>query len=145
MTAARRKTLIIAIVVSITATTVWLAYRIYAQRLEAEQAQRDAGYRVVLAQYQHDLRLGMTRAMVTTYLESHNIRYGDAFIRGSGNAWSYQIRIGTDPSHMIYWANWEVYIALDFNSPTSKVAIPEHETDDPSDVLKDIRIYKFCW
>jgi len=135
----------VVIVVSFITAGAWLAYHLHTQRLRAEQAQRDAGYRAVLAQYQHDLHAGMTRAVVTAYLESHNIPYGDAFINGSGNAWSDEVRIGTDPSHMIYCDNWEVYVALDFNSPTSKVTIPEHEKGDPSDVLKDIRIYKFCW
>jgi hypothetical protein len=145
MTLARYKTPILALLLLFTIAAASFAYRFHMRRLQAQQTERDAGYRVMLAQYQRDLHAGMTRATVTAYLESHNIGYGDAFIHGSGNAWSYEIRIGTDPSHMIVCKNWEVYIALDFDSPTSRATIPEHETGDPSDILKDIRIYKFCW
>src|SRR6516165_7220247 len=113
-TPVRRKSLILVVLISFLARAALLAYHVYVQRLQAEQSKRDAVYRAVLAQYQRDLRVGMARADVTAYLDSHNIRYGDALIRGSGNAWSYEVRIGTDLSHRMDCANWEVYVALDF-------------------------------
>ena len=120
----------------------WLAYSLWSEHL---QARRDVGYRALLSQYQRDLHPGMTRATVTDYLEAHHVRYGEAVMGGSGNAWSYQVRIGTDTSGSFACANWEVYIAFDFDNPKRKIWESRGETGDASDVLRDIRIFRFCW
>jgi len=44
-----RKSLILVVLISFLARAALLAYRVYVQRLQAEQSKRDAVYRAVLA------------------------------------------------------------------------------------------------
>jgi len=99
---------------------------------------QEAGYRRTLAQYQRDLRPGMTRTAVDNYLKSHQ---GKQDVVGGGNTWSYLIRIGTMPIPFdIGCVTSKVYIALDFDSPGRQEIEPP--PGSPSDQLKDIRITK---
>ncbi len=136
-----RKKAILVLILVLAGT--WFAYHLRSQHV---QAQRERFYQSVLTEYQRDLHLGMSRADVGNYLNSHHTHYGDASMMGSGNAWSYQVRIGTEPSGMIGCGNWEVYIALDFENTSRKPTGTKGDPPgDPADVLKNIRIYKFCW
>lgn len=122
---------------------VWAGYQLYSH---IQQRKRDRMYQSVLNQYRQGLRLGMSRIAVEEYLNSHHIRFADAGLSGSGNAWSDEIRIGTDPSGRIDCANWEVYIALDFDNPSRQPGEGKGDPPgEPEDVLKNIRVYKFCW
>jgi hypothetical protein len=98
---------------------------------------REARYRRVMAQYQHDLHPGMTRAAIDNYLESHQGKQGVARRAAAGTSWSYEVRIGTEFG---LCGKRRVYIALNFDSSGQKELLPA--PGDPSDVLKDIQIAK---
>jgi hypothetical protein len=98
---------------------------------------QDARYCSMLAQYQHDLHPGMTRNAIDNYLQFHRGKQGVVRLGGSGSAWSYIVRIGTEPS---LCGTSKVYIALNFNSTGQQDLAPP--PGDSSDVLKDIRLAK---
>ena len=113
-----RKGVVLAVfVVALVAT--WLTYS------KVTQARREASYRVAIAPFKRDLRLGMDRTEVKNYLNSHSIvcytvRYG-----GSDGD-TCEIKIGEEPGG-IFCKSWTVYIALEFT---------------PSDKLREIHIRK---
>jgi hypothetical protein len=77
------------------------------------------------------------RNAIDNYLQFHRGKQGVVRLGGSGTAWSYIVRIGTEPS---LCGTSRVYIALNFNSTGQQdLAAPP---GDPSDVLKDIRFAK---
>jgi hypothetical protein len=119
----RWKILIVALVVAVLAA--------------AWQSMQDARFRRLLADYQHDLHPGMPRTTIDNYLQSHPGKQGVVRLGGSGTAWSYLVRIGTEPG-LCGWSR--VYIALNFDSTEQKELAPP--PGDPSDVLKDIRLKK---
>lgn len=75
------------------------------------QARRDAAYRAAIAPFQRDLRLGMTQTEVKKYLDSRQLKYFPVKFGGS-DGWTYEIKIGEDPSSLI--CDWDVYVALEF-------------------------------
>jgi hypothetical protein len=121
----------------------WVGYRAHSRHTQDDRERR---YRVILEKYQRDLRVGMNRADVERYLEAHNSRYTFALLKGSGSAWSDKILIATEPSRTFVCGQWEIYVALDFDAPMRDVGnIKVDPTGNPQDVLKDIRVDKFCW
>lgn len=104
------------------------------------RARRNAGYEVLLRQYQSDLHVGMTRTEVARYLDSHQVPYGPVFEGESGDAWSYDVRIGEEPGDGIACDKWYVYIKFNFTA-TKPIAGPEVAPVD-SDTLREIKISK---
>jgi hypothetical protein len=102
------------------------------------QSRRDATYRQALTRFQRDLRLGMTRADVETYLKSRQVVYSRSYEGGSG-AWSFIKKIGEEPSASIVCASWSVFITFDFLSSENKRLGADPL---PTDTLKRIRIEK---
>ena len=97
----------------------WLTYS------KIVQARREASYRVAIAPFKRDLRVGMDRTEVKNYLNSHSyicntVRYG-----GSGGD-TCEIKIGEEPGGM-FCDPWTVYVALEFS---------------PDDKLREIHIRK---
>lgn len=72
------------------------------------QAVRDAVYQEQLDRFQHDLRLGMHRAEVKSYLDSKEISYS----RINSNL---DVRIGQDPADQWYCDRWYVYVEFRFS------------------------------
>jgi hypothetical protein len=103
------------------------------------QNRRESAYRETLAPFQRDLRAGMTRAEVQSYLDSRKVTYRPVFY-GAGNAWSYETKIGEEPGNSLACESWSVYVAFDFSS--SGQDIPEL-SPLPKDTLNEIRIRKF--
>jgi hypothetical protein len=104
------------------------------------QAQRETHYRSILAQYQQRFHPGMTRIEVDNSLG--NAKNGVVHMGGSGNSWSYIVRIGTEHNPLIFGCGeTKVYVALDFDSaePTKEFVKPPGQ---PSDILKDTRTVK---
>lgn len=112
-----RKSAVAVFVVALVAT--WLTYS------KVVQARREGSYRVAIAPFKRDLRIGMDRAEVKNYLSSHSVicttvRYG-----GSDGD-TCEVRIAEEPDG-IFCDPWTVYIALEFS---------------PDDKLREIHIRK---
>jgi hypothetical protein len=106
-----RKGVVLAVfVVAIVAT--WLTYS------KVTQARREASYRVAIAPFKRDLRLGMDRTEVKNYLNSHNIICYTVHYGGSDGD-TCEFKIGEEPD-WIFCDPWTVYIALEF-SPSDKL------------------------
>jgi hypothetical protein len=103
------------VVVVILLGGAWLAWNTYSTGVKAkQQRERDASYAALLIPYQRDLRVGMTRADVKTYLEAHQVEYkeqccGDDSSRG---VWSYVVKIGEEPADEWYCDKWFVFVSL---------------------------------
>ena len=110
------------------------------RRAQAAQAKRDTFYAKVLEGYRLDLQPGMTRSQIKKYLESRHVQYGPILWRGSGNAWSYEFKIGEDPGDGWVCDHWTVYIGLDFDSPV--VETPETSDGLPTDKLTKVELHK---
>lgn len=121
---------------------IWYGYHLYAQH---EQAERDTVYSSVLERYRHDLHVGVTRLEVERFLNRNQTPYGYVHMAGSGNTSSYKIRIGSDPGDALVCREWAVYIAFDFDDPSQRKgeAIGDF-SGEPDDILKEIRIFKWC-
>ena len=119
----------------------WLAWHTYSSRVKArQQRDRAAAYAAFLSPYQRDLRVGMTRADVKTYLESHHIEYseqccGDDSSRG---VWSYVVRIAEERADEWYCDRWFVYVSLEFIGSDRE---PELKPL-PTDRFKKVKIRK---
>jgi hypothetical protein len=85
----------------------WFAYS------KVAEVRRESTYREALIPFQHDLRVGMSRADVERYLKNRNIDY-HAVSYGT-DADTYEIKIGEDPGGP-FCKSWNVYVALEFNA-----------------------------
>jgi hypothetical protein len=99
-----------------------LSWTVYSKITEAR---REASYRAAMTPFERDLRVGMDRAEVQTYLDSrrvdyHRVRYG------GNDADTYEIKIAQEPDSLIC-EHWTVYVALEFS---------------PADKLREIHIRK---
>jgi len=103
-----RKGLVVAVFLAVLGST-WLAYT------KVTQSRRDASYRAAIAPFQRDLNLGMDRADVRKYLDSHAVAY-HAVRYGGNDADTYEIKIAEEPSHSLACEKWIVYIALEFTA-----------------------------
>lgn len=90
----------------------WLVYARYDARQteqRAAQAERDAAYQVVLAQFQRDLQLGMPRSGVKKYLDSRRVPYATY---GNGDITN---KIGEEPGDGLVCNRWNVYVDFHFS------------------------------
>src|SRR5437879_2309020 len=99
------------VVLTVGALMVFLGWHVHSRAI---QKRRYAAYQDALAVYQRDLRAGMTRADVETYLDSKKVRYSAVFV-GRDNAWSYETNIAQEPSDSLFCESWMVYVAFDFS------------------------------
>jgi len=79
----------------------------------------------------------MKRSEVKSYLEAQRITYGPISWGGSGDAWSYETRIGQEPGDRLVCDSWAVYISLDFSKSRGD---QDELIPSPDDALKEIRI-----
>jgi hypothetical protein len=89
----------------------WLVYARYEARLaeyRAAQAKHDAAYQEQLDRFQHDVRLGMHRAEVKSYLDSKKVSYIQMNSRLA-------VKIGEDPADVWYCDRWYVYVEFRFS------------------------------
>ena len=119
----------------IVAIALFAAWRIHSK---LEQSNREKAYRETMAPFQRDLHAGVTRAEVESYLDSKKVRYSGVFV-GGDSAWSYETKIGEEPSESLFCESWIVYVAFEFSS--SGNGVPEAKPLS-GDTLKDIRIRK---
>lgn len=89
------------------------------------QARREATYRAAIMPFQRDLRIGMDRPEVQTYLDSRRVDYHRVRYGGSDSD-TYEIKIAQEPDSLIC-EHWTVYVALEFN---------------PAEKLRDIHLRK---
>jgi hypothetical protein len=99
--------------------STWLTYS------KITHARREVSYRVAIAPFKRDLRIGMDRTEVKNYLNSHRIICNTVRYGGSDGD-TCEIKIGEEPDG-IFCDPWTVYIALEFS---------------PSDKLREIHIRK---
>jgi hypothetical protein len=86
----------------------WIAHS------KVAEARREAAYRAAIAPFERDLRLGVDRAEVQTYLASRKVDYHPVRYGGS-DADTYEIKIGEEPGSLVC-EHWTVYIALEFSA-----------------------------
>ncbi|MGA8437605.1 MAG: hypothetical protein WB762_35135 [Candidatus Sulfotelmatobacter sp.] len=108
----------ILIVIGLLALT-WAVYS------KITHARREASYRVAMMPFERDLRVGMSRPDVQSYLDSRRIEYNRARFGGK-DADTFEIKIGEEPDNLIC-EHWTVYVAIEFSL---------------SDKLRDIHIRK---
>jgi len=78
------------------------------------QGRREASYHTAMAPFENDLRVGMDRADVQTYLDSHRVQYHR--VRYGGNdADTYEIKIAEEPDSIVC-EHWTVYVSLEFST-----------------------------
>jgi hypothetical protein len=127
------KKIVAVIVIAVAAASIWHLHS------RAVEARREATYREALAPFQRDLRAGMTREDVRYYLDTKKVMYYPVFY-GAGGAWSYEVKIGEEPSYSLVCESWTVYVAMDFASSGNQIPEPDPL---PGDTLNQIRIRKF--
>jgi hypothetical protein len=121
--------LVFAAVVLVTVLLYWRSKT----RAEDAQARRNASYQQALSGFQRDLRLGMHRSEVYSYLRSHSVEYGET------NGINALVPIGRDPAPASSICEFfYVSILFEFNE------LPHQQEPSPLDNLKDISIYKDC-
>jgi hypothetical protein len=127
------KKIVAVIVIAIAAASIWHLHS------KSVEGRREATYREALAPFQRDLHAGMTREDVRSYLDSKKVMYYPAFY-GAGGVWSYETKIGEEPSYIPFCESWTVYVAMDFASVGN-----EHPelAPLPEDTLSQVRIRKF--
>jgi hypothetical protein len=106
-----RKGFVFAVVV-VALVGTWLAYS------KVTQARREASYRVEIAPFKRDLRIGMDRTEVKTSLDSRSVICNTVRYGGSDGD-TCEIKIGEEPDG-IFGGPSTVYIALEF-SPAYKL------------------------
>jgi len=78
-------------------------------------------------QFKRDLRLGMSRSEVGTYLAARQIAYNEI-------DWNYDVGVGQDPGGSIFCEKWNVYIEMHFILPRAQPG------SSSADRLDDIHI-----
>lgn len=86
---------------------VWAKYEARRSESEAQQAKRDFAYQAELARFQRDLRLGIPRSEVKSYLNTQKVPYNEM-------QWDFEVRIGHEPSNEWFCDHFDVYIDMEF-------------------------------
>jgi hypothetical protein len=88
-----------------------------ARATEADKT-RDARYRPILARYESDIPLGLTRGDVEARIRAHGAAPAKVFNSASGKAYAEWVDIGNDPPP---WdcSEWPVYISFEFLASNS--------------------------
>ncbi len=102
-----RKPLVILLVAAALLALAWNAYS------NIKQARREASYRSAMAPFVDDLRLGMARADVETYLDSRRIPY-HRVLDGVAAVHTDEIEIAEEPDTLVC-SKWIIYLALEFD------------------------------
>jgi hypothetical protein len=108
---------------------VWAKYEAMREEADAAQAERDVAYQEALARFQHDVRLGMHRVEVRSYLDSEKVSYSQI-------NFNLDIKIGEDPAGEWYCDRWYIYVEFRFNRPKGQTE------PSPLDNLDSISIQK---
>lgn len=93
------------------------------------RAELDVGYQAQVRQYQHDLRIGMPRSEVSTYLESKKILYRQT-------QREIVVDLGREPGNAVVCDYWTAYVSMEFNHPQNQ---PE---PSPIDILANVSLKK---
>jgi hypothetical protein len=88
--------------------SAWFAYS------KVTQARREATYHAAISPFESSLPVGIDRAEVKKYLDSHRVDY-HAVRYGGSDADTYEIKIGEEPGSLAC-ERWTVYIALEFDA-----------------------------
>lgn len=99
-----------AIVLATAAAVLVSAWLIYSRVV---QMRRENPYHAALAEFQHVLPVGMSKADVRKYLDSQNLSYSSVR-RGGSDGDSYEMKIGEEPGDYLVCKAWKVYVALEF-------------------------------
>ena len=67
-----------------------------------------------MAPFQRDLRIGMDRTEVQTYLDSRRVAY-ERVRYGGNDADTFEIKVAQEPDNLIC-EGWTVYVVLEFSS-----------------------------
>jgi len=121
MTAMNTRRIGLAITVVAVLAFMWLVHLVRVRR-EARRrgaAQVAAAEVMLMAPYQRDLRIGMTKEQVEEYL---GLRHA-AFLKAdhSAEGFTYKVKIGEEKGDGIVCDGWYVYAAMDFDS-TNKLS-----------------------
>ncbi len=128
--------------VALVAISLWFVRHVRDQR---EAAERESGYRIVLAQYSAEFKPGMTREQVEAHLHSNgkpfkqmccvgNFRGKNVSLDGAG--YDDLVKIAEEKAPFVCGEN-NVYIAFEFN-PKSQ---PELSDTNSSDILKKVSVF----
>jgi hypothetical protein len=100
---------------------VYARYEARQAEHRAAQAERDAAYQVLLAQFQRDLQLGIPRSGVKKYLDSRRVLY---VTDGNGDI---RQKIGEEPGDGFVCNRWNVYVNFHFSSVQSELEPSEFD------------------
>jgi hypothetical protein len=135
----RRKVLVALVVVAAIAIATWV---VRGRRQQREAAVREQAYQVVLGDYSHALKPGMTRREVESYLHTTGKTFKQlcCVAKTSGSftreGWDDLVKIGQEPVPFPCSENI-VYVAFEF-SPKTESELPQ--TND-SDTLKRVSVF----
>jgi hypothetical protein len=101
-----KKRIALIVVFGVAMVSTWPVYS------RIRQDRRDTSYRMALAPYQRDLRVGMAEAEVRQYLDSRHVEYYPVRF-GCSDGPTYEIKVGEEDSLI---CEWNVYVALEFGS-----------------------------
>jgi hypothetical protein len=99
-----------AITLGTAAAVLVSAWLIYSKVVEMR---RERVYHADLAQFQHALPVGMSKADVRKYLDSQKVNYSSVR-HGRSDGDSYEIKIGEEPGDYLVCKAWKVYVDLEF-------------------------------
>lgn len=107
-------------------------------RTEVVHVFRRSSYQQRLSRLQRDLRPGMARAQIDSYLASQRINYG--LMGGdSVGAWSYHVLIGREPGDGLVCDHWNEYLSINFNPTETKNSVSKLS---PQDTLRDVKLIR---
>jgi|ERR1022692_741351 hypothetical protein len=130
----KRVFLLIAVVI----VSLGLAAAIWAYRSASAKAKREAGYQAALQEYSNDLKPGLARQEVESYLRSRGVRFTQMCCVGQPrDAWADLVKVGEES---VSWPCSECYVNIAFEfRATEPHRLRESRN---SDVLESVRIFR---
>lgn len=132
------KKIVIGAAISAVVLSVWLTHsKLERSKRESRvvQEQREAAHQAMLAPYQNDLRIGITRAEVDRYLALKNVTHSTRRGERPSDGACYEVSAIEEPGDGLACDRWSVFVALEFTSSGGS-----REVAQPSDVLRQISI-----
>ena len=119
------------LVLVVSIVVVFLVIAFVRSEVEARRARalREAAYQTELGHFRHDLRLGVHRSEVKSYLDARRVAYSEI-------NWDFDVEIGQEPSRSIFCERWDVYVEMAFTRLTGQTGA------SPFDNLDSISIRK---